>query len=263
MDITREPFSSFDPVGENLRLSAYSSPYSSIYDIKPGLENNIDFHNPLDPVREQVFLDYKSGASPKDLILTGDLAELYANSENTAARRFAALIPGDASPQTLEQLSGDPDYVVRVLVAGNRTTPPDALARLAQDDHWETKYMVAQNSHTPGNTLSDLSFFASPYVRFNVAKNPSTPAETLTALAKSNLYLTREAVAHNSATPPEVLSVLAQDKDWSVRKEVAWNPVVSDDLRMRLASEDPDERVRYAATHERPDGYFIGDEHHF
>ena len=94
------------------------------------------------------------------------------------------------TPETLERLSNDEDWKVRLEVANNPNTPTETLERLANDDDWVIRWYLATNPNTPPKALERLANDKSYYVRCGVAKNPNTPQYIKTYL-KINEFLNR------------------------------------------------------------------------
>ena len=93
-------------------------------------------------------------------------------------KRLATARDSSSSPLILDQLAGDDDPQVRLMVAANPSAPEETLVRLSLVE--ETQEAVAGNPSAPGDRLTALSSSTVAQVRAAVAGNPSTPPGTLT-----------------------------------------------------------------------------------
>ena len=75
----------------------------------------------------------------------------------------------------LEKLSDDEDWLVRLAVAKNPSTPISILEKLSDDEYWRVRNAVANNPNYMLEKLID-----DWRVRESVAKNPNTPPELKT-----------------------------------------------------------------------------------
>ncbi|WP_328427488.1 hypothetical protein [Streptomyces sp. NBC_00443] len=71
-----------------------------------------------------------------------------------------------------------------VLVAFNRTVPPEVLQQLAQDTDWRVRDKVAGRRDTPADVLGALAQDEHDAVASSVAGNPSAPDTALRALTE-------------------------------------------------------------------------------
>ena len=89
-------------------------------------------------------------------------------------RNFVAMSPF-TPPAYLDHLSDDDhivdDVVLRVLVAGNRTTYKNTLSRLSKDPDSGVRYVVAANPKTPPPYLFNLLKDSDPHVLEKAKKN--------------------------------------------------------------------------------------------
>ena len=133
-------------------------------------------------------------------------------------------------PETLAQLAGDTDWVVRRYVGLDVNTPPETLTHLVEDEVGYVRFAVASNPSAPSEALVRLAVDANEGVRERVAQNLNTPPETLARLAGDEDYVTRYAVAKNPNTPAEALTQLSVDENSGVRIGVGENPMATLEL---------------------------------
>ena len=148
----------------------------------------------------------------------------------------------EATPEMLDYLSNDKDWVVRRNVAQNPNTSTETLDRLSKDV-WRVKMNVANNKNTSSKTLDRMSNDENREVRIGVAFNPNTSTETLDRLSKEESEYVRMNVAYNKNTSTEALDRLSEDENEYVRKNVAQNPNTSTETLDKL-SKDKNEYVR-------------------
>ena len=144
----------------------------------------------------------------------------------------------NASPEMIEELAKDKDWVVRIAVARNPNTPADILRKLAGDGDRFVKNAVLKNPTTPAEVLKKLVEDEDEDVRIEVAKNPNTPVDILMTLARDGDWEVRSAVLKNPITPAEVLKKLVEDENWEVRFAVASNPRTPVDILTKLAEDE-------------------------
>ena len=150
----------------------------------------------------------------------------------------------NASPEIIDELAEDEDWLVRYGVARNPNTPIEVIMKLAEDEDANVRYGVARNPNTPVEVIMKLTEDEDVNVRYGVADNPRISAEVLRKLAEDEDEWVRQEVAKNPRTPVEVLMILAEDEDEYVREKVAKNPNTPIDILKKLA-EDKNAGVRY------------------
>ena len=159
----------------------------------------------------------------------------------------------NASPEMIEELAKDKDWVVRYGVAKNPNTPVDILRKLAEDVDYGVKLEVARNPNTPIEAFMKLAGDKDDDVRYEVAMNSNTPVDILTKLAEDENWDVKQEVAKNPNTPADILRKLAGDKDSEVKQGVSENPNAPAEALRKLA-EDEDWLVRWevAMNHNTP-----------
>jgi hypothetical protein len=95
-------------------------------------------------------------------------------------------------------------------VASNSNTSPEILDRLAGDKQWLVRQDVAQNPNSQPETLARL---ADEYP-YHVAKNPNTPQEALARLAVSgNHVISMTAKTNPNYSPTTTITLTKQQKE--------------------------------------------------
>ena len=74
--------------------------------------------------------------------------------------------------ETLDRLSYDESWRVRLYVAFNPNTTPEILDRLSYVEDCSIRRVVAYNHNTSPETLERLSYDEDPGVRWEVARTP-------------------------------------------------------------------------------------------
>ncbi len=114
------------------------------------------------------------------------------------------------SPETLTQLSSDPDWMIRSAVAKNPHTAKETLKKLAKDEEWSVRNNVAINPRTPADTLDALSDDPDALVRSNLARNMSTSDETVMKLSITVIITGRTALMDFSFLCSRIISLILQ-----------------------------------------------------
>jgi hypothetical protein len=142
-----------------------------------------------------------------------------------AKTNLSAINP-NTSPELLAKLADDPYNEIRILVAGNVSTPRATLEKLAGDDDWWVRAQVAGNPSTPVRTLYELYRHADNKIlqgtghrhwnyelRYGLAGNPRTPLYILEELAKSTDIGTLSSLAANPKLPERIFESLLNGPD--------------------------------------------------
>lgn len=145
--------------------------------------------------------------------------QVLAADPNASARLQVAADPSTPGPIAnglFEELAGDRERAVRLVLARSAATPADLLRVLSVDDDWDVRERVAVNPATPADALASM-FVAdkSWYLARLLASNPSTPRHTLDAMlpiARKEGYWTAIAllgsIVRHPAAPIESLQQL-------------------------------------------------------
>lgn len=162
-------------------------------------------------------------------------------------RRLASLHP-DASPRTLDALSGDPVTPVRLATAKHPSIEPAALARLACDMEPSVRMAAAGHVRMPLDTLAILhAAGAADDLSGVVAQRPGAAVDFV-ALIAAGPWGRVLAVGH-PATPAKLIDELLDDPDWGVRAAVAVNPSATGEQLRALADLDAFEVRLALANH--------------
>jgi hypothetical protein len=157
-------------------------------------------------------------------------------SNNIAFRR--ALANNPATPiALLENLANDDEYIVRLDLGKNISTPPSILSGLVPG-------CVALVSTQPR-----LVPFVSSKGYLNLSKNPASPIDLLKGLSIHQDYAIRAGVARNFSTPAHILEGLAADPHADVRMGTANHPFATPSLLEFLASDECDDIQLSVARH--------------
>lgn len=136
-----------------------------------------------------------------------------------------------SNPETLEQLSRDRVFEVRIEVAFNPSSPLPALERLSRDQRHETRWRVASNPSCPPALLQQLSHDLHSTVRLYVAGNRSCPPATLERMAFDSNPLVRREAACNQSCPEPTLIRLLGDANRDVASSALDNPALPPSIR--------------------------------
>ena len=156
----------------------------------------------------------------------------------------AFTIPGDASPDELDELADHHNYPVRLQVAGHPNTATETLRRIAQSaDEGYARANAIDYLDARGEDVNAYAHDPSAEVRIAVVSSASVLPGVLGELAGDSDVGVREAVARNALTPTESLVALAGDEDAGVRRGVAGNPMIPAQVVPSLVR-DPNDKVR-------------------
>lgn len=137
-------------------------------------------------------------------------------------RRAVAAHPGTPA-LILERLANERHSPPGVAINPNIWTLEWSPAR----EDFLIRLRIATNPTSPLHLLERLAFDHDKRIRRRLALHPAAPAHVLQALAKDASIEVRQAVASHCNTPAETLEQLADDTEWQVRNEIAWNPASS------------------------------------
>lgn len=192
---------------------------------------------------------------------------------NTADLETHKTIAADcnSAPEMLEELSGDENRDIRLLVASNPNTPAEVLFELSEEfpeavtanpifdililenpGSGSIRLCLARSSSTSQETLARLSDtlkFEDERICRAIARNGNTPIHLLEKLAswepedEDNGYgdegwLVHKYVALNPKTPLSLLEKLAKHESYNVRKAVVKNPKLSVSTLEKLAGDE-------------------------
>ncbi len=136
-----------------------------------------------------------------------------------------------------------------VLVAGNRSAPPDTLARLARSDERRARENVAGNPGAPPEALLALAGDEERNVREKLAARAALPAVALVRLARDEERAVRLAVAKREQLPDEVLRALATDSEREILRAVARRRALGAELLAMLAASEDSGTREIVARH--------------
>ena len=169
----------------------------------------------------------------------------------------------NASPDILQMLAMDDDFVARCAAASHPSTPPESLGILTRDQQWvvrrdalwnvstpetartndikvadpewQIRNRAASDRQTSGEALEFLASDESRDVRASVAGNPGTPTSVLSWFARGTDQWMQSRIAYNPSTPPEDLRHLWINGDESFARALAWNPSTPFDVLSALS----------------------------
>jgi hypothetical protein len=228
-----------EPMLLQLFERCYSLPAGQVGDGKPSVAQNLCYNKSI-PVELQLRLandfpelrrafGYNVNASP-------DILQMLAMDDDFLARCLAARHPS-TPPESLEILTRDQEWLVRKHALWNAGTPETARTDVikAADPEWQIRNSTASERQTSSDVLASLATDESREVRVSVAGNPSTPPSVLSSFARSSDQWMRSRTSHNPSTPPEGLRNLWISGDESFARALAWNPGTPADVLNALS----------------------------
>jgi len=151
------------------------------------------------------------------------------------------------SSTAYETLARDSDYIIRQKVAQNLHLPQSALDLLVQDTVEVVQVQALQHRNIGISWLKKMSSNLSPAVRLAVCKNTNVPTSTLEQLAQDSDPNIRLAVARHRNIAPQTLEYLAEDEDTEVLLAVTGHAKTNRTMLMDLAYNASEANVRMLA----------------
>ena len=95
------------------------------------------------------------------------------------------------SPEFLDYLSKDKDWLVRWEVANNFNTSPETLDFMSRDNDRHIRSVVAQHPNTSSETLKQMSIDEeNDYIKYHIKNNPNCSKETYKYLSALEILKT-------------------------------------------------------------------------
>jgi 3-methyladenine DNA glycosylase AlkC len=181
------------------------------------------------------------GDTPQGILALSKSGGSAAAKSSLRAARLLGLFHVHASPDVLAKRSKSTDWVERLAVACNSSTPTNILAQLKNDPHQlvaEASRHGEEGKRDAGDRLSDAllrnaDLEVEPLIeeircRIRKVTDPKQLRNLhsscwQTSISESQLITEREAASHPN-TSPALLEVLAKHKDLHARCNVAENP---------------------------------------
>lgn len=119
-------------------------------------------------------------------------------------------------PSRLQELSRNPDRLVKGAVARNPNTPVSILRELAEEADDAVMYGLASNPNTPPEILRQLLKWRDPYgftCLNNLATNRGAPVDVLRAISEGEEQSAKFNLLDNPNTPIDILEHLTRSSD--------------------------------------------------